>query len=293
MAAKTVPWKMQQRQGKTDEWESKNPVLAAGEFGYDTTNDIVKIGNGVKTWSALPAFTKKKYDLNAMSWSEIAAIAAAGRAPCVFNVGDEKQIKLSTGEVITVVILGFCHDGYYNEEDDEDSYYTITFGMKNCLTTRYQMNASSTNAGGWESSKMRTSVMSTLLSQLPSDLQSVIKEVYKKTSAGNKSTTITTTSDKLFLFSEVEINGTTAATYSGEGAQYAYFKRNGGYAATPDGWYPQGIKALSDGDGSAYNWWLRSPYVSYTTSFRYVATVGYVSPAPASNSYGVSFGFCV
>lgn len=293
MATKSVNWKMRQRQGTAAQWASGNPVLAAGEFGYDTTNDIVKIGDGVKNWSSLPAFTKKKYDLNAMSWSEIAAIASAGRAPCVFNVGDEKKIKLSTGETITVVILGFNHDGYYNAEDDEDNYYTITFGMKNCLTTRYQMNASNTNVGGWKNSKMRTSVMATLLSQLPSDLQSVIKEVYKKTSAGNKATTIETTNDKLFLLSEVEVNGTTAATYKDEGAQYAYFRRDGGYIATPDGWYPQGIKALSDGDGSAYYWWLRSPNVAYATNFRFVGGYGNVYYAGASLSCGVSFGFCV
>ena len=166
--------------------------------------------------------------------------------------------------------------------------------MKNCLATRYQMNASNTNVGGWESSKMRTSVMPTLLSQLPADLQSVIKSVYKKTSAGNKSTTITTTNDKLFLLSEVEVNGTTATTYADEGEQYAYFKRNGGYVQYGnDGYYPNGIKALSNGDGDSYGWWLRSPSVTGTYSFRCVGGDGNVSYYYASYSCGVSFGFCV
>lgn len=293
MATKTVNWKMKQRQGTASQWASKNPVLAAGEFGYDTTNDVVKIGDGKTAWLSLPSFRKKKYDLDSLSWAEIAALASSRRAACVLNVGDEKTITLSTGEKVTLVILGFCHDGYYDSENDEDNYYTITFGMKNCLTTRYQMNASNTNVGGWKNSKMRTSVMATLLSQLPSDLQSVIKEVYKKTSAGNKATTIETTNDKLFLLSEVEVNGTTAATYKDEGAQYAYFRRDGGYIATPDGWYPQGIKALSDGDGSTCIWWLRSPYVANATGFRCVYAIGGVSVNGASGSCGVSFGFCV
>lgn len=255
MATKTVNWKMKQRQGTASQWASKNPVLAAGEFGYDTTNDVVKIGDGKTAWLSLPSFRKKKYDLDSLSWAEIAEIAKAGRAACVFNIGDEKTITLSTGEKITLVILGFFHDTYYDSEYDEDTSYTITFGMKNCLATRYQMNASNTNVGGWESSKMRTSVMPTLLSQLPADLQSVIKSVYKKTSAGNKSTTITTTNDKLFLLSEVEVNGTTATTYADEGEQYAYFKRNGGYVQYGnDGYYPNGIKALSNGDGASCYW---------------------------------------
>lgn len=294
MATKTVNWKMKQRQGTASQWASKNPVLAAGEFGYDTTNDVVKIGDGKTAWLSLPSFRKKKYDLDSLSWAEIAEIAKAGRAACVFNIGDEKTITLSTGEKITLVILGFFHDTYYDSEYDEDTSYTITFGMKNCLATRYQMNASNTNVGGWESSKMRTSVMPTLLSQLPADLQSVIKSVYKKTSAGNKSTTITTTNDKLFLLSEVEVNGTTATTYADEGEQYAYFKRNGGYVQYGnDGYYPNGIKALSNGDGDSYGWWLRSPSVTYTSIFRYVIYDGIVYYGNASNSCGVSFGFCV
>ena len=294
MATKTVNWKMKQRQGTASQWASKNPVLAAGEFGYDTTNDVVKIGDGKTAWLSLPSFRKKKYDLDSLSWAEIAEIAKAGRAACVFNIGDEKTITLSTGEKITLVILGFFHDTYYDSEYDEDTSYTITFGMKNCLATRYQMNASNTNVGGWESSKMRTSVMPTLLSQLPADLQSVIKSVYKKTSAGNKSTTITTTNDKLFLLSEVEVNGTTATTYADEGEQYAYFKRNGGYVQYGnDGYYPNGIKALSNGDGDSYYWWLRSPNVTYTSGFRYVYNDGSVYGYTASYSYGVSFGFCV
>ncbi len=293
MATKTVNWKMKQRQGTASQWASKNPVLAAGEFGYDTTNDVVKIGDGKTAWLSLPSFRKKKYDLDSLPWAEIAEIAKAGRAACVFNIGDEKTITLSTGEKITLVILGFCHDGYYDSENDKDTSYTITFGMKNCLATRYQMNASNTNVGGWESSKMRTSVMPTLLSQLPADLQSVIKSVYKKTSAGNKSTTINTTNDKLFLLSEVEINGTTNTTYKDEGEQYAYFKRNGGYVAYGDGNYPNGIKALSNGDGGSYYWWLRSPYVTYTNNFRCVCYGGYVVSSAARGSFGVSFGFCV
>lgn len=292
MATKTVNWKMKQRQGTASQWASKNPVLAAGEFGYDTTNDVVKIGDGKTAWSSLPSFRKKKYDLDSMSWSEISQIARAGRAPMLFNIGDEKTITLSTGEKITLVILDFWHDYYYDADNDEDVPAGITFGLKNCLATRYQMNASNTNVGGWESSKMRTSVMATLLSQLPSDLQNVIIEVKKQTSAGNKSTTITTTNDKLFLLSEVEVDGTTAATYANEGKQYPYFMRNNAYEGDYYG-NPNYVKGLSNGDGGSYGWWLRSPGVTYTYSFRCVSNDGDVGSFVAGGSSGVSFGFCV
>ena len=46
MANKTITATIKHRQATAATWESKNPVLAAGEFGYDTTNKITKIGDG-------------------------------------------------------------------------------------------------------------------------------------------------------------------------------------------------------------------------------------------------------
>lgn len=34
-------------------WHKENPVLLDGEIGYDKTNNKIKIGNGVNTWSQL------------------------------------------------------------------------------------------------------------------------------------------------------------------------------------------------------------------------------------------------
>lgn len=36
------------------EWESQNPVLGAGVFGYDSTNKIIKAGDGTTAWKTLP-----------------------------------------------------------------------------------------------------------------------------------------------------------------------------------------------------------------------------------------------
>jgi hypothetical protein len=41
------------RKGISSEWISANPVLASGEPGYDLTNSILKIGDGVSNWVAL------------------------------------------------------------------------------------------------------------------------------------------------------------------------------------------------------------------------------------------------
>ena len=124
-------------------------------------------------------------------------------------------------------------------------------------------------------------LQNTLLPTLPSDLQAVLKSVNKKTSAGSQSSTINTNSMKLFLFSEIEIFGSTTYSKAGEGSQYSYFAT----AANR-------IKYLSNGSGSAYWWWGRSPYGSSSNSFCGVGSNGVASSYGANYASGVCFGFC-
>lgn len=266
------------------EWASDSTVLEAGQFGYDSTNKITKIGDGFLPWEILPTLlTTLEISFEKASWSDIAALSESGSADKYFSVGDEKTIELSTGEQVTLVILGFNHDDLTS-----GGKAGMSIGMKNLLATTYKMNSSNTNAGGWDDSAMRTSTMATLLSQLPSDLQGVIKQVNKKATAGGASTSITTSADKLWLFAEVEVTGTTLAGYAGEGEQYEYWKtvKDGTVAADR-------IKYLSNGSGSADLWSLRSPGVSDSTSFRHISSTGSVNNISASYASGVSFGFCV
>jgi hypothetical protein len=300
MANKTITATIKHRQATAATWESKNPVLAAGEFGYDTTNKITKIGDGSTPWKTLPVFVTTSFNFEKASWADIAAISESGLpAAAYFGVGEEKTIELTTGEKVTLVILGFNHDDLTG-----GGKAGMTIGMKNLLATTYKMNSSSTNAGGWDDSAMRTSTMTTLLSQLPADLRNVIKQVNKKATAGSPSTTITTSADKLFLFALAELASKTglettdtliknnAATYEQEGTQYEYFKNTVGDADIYKA-CPALVKKLSNGGGSAYTWWLRSPFLGFSASFWCVSSSGDVVGDSASFSYGVSFGFCV
>ena len=265
------------------EWESQNPVLGAGVFGYDSTNKIIKAGDGTTAWKTLPILLSTDFSFEKASWSDIAALSESGSADKYFSVGDEKTISLTTGEQVTLVILGFDHDDLTG-----GGKAGMTIGMKNLLATTYRMNATATNEGGWDESEMRTSTMATLLSQLPSDLQGVIKQVNKKATAGGASTSITTSADKLWLLAEVEVDGTTSAGYADEGEQYEYWKtvKDGTVAADRK-------KYLSNGSGSANIWWLRSPHVSISVDFRCIGSSGGVTNVNADNTYGVSFGFCI
>ena len=105
-----------------------------------------------------------------------------------------------------------------------------------------------------------------------------IREVNKLTSAGNKSSTINTTADKLFLLSEVEIFGSTTYSAAGEGTQYDYYKA--------------GNSKVKKHHGSKYAWWERSPLASDSARFCVVSSNGRTSASNASVAYGVAFGFC-
>ena len=204
-----------------------------------------------------------------------------------WSVGDTKDITLSNNEEIQVRIIGFNHDTL---SSDHTSKAGITLQMVNCLSTRYPMNSSNTNAGGWNASQMRTSTLPTIKALLSSDLQSVIKFVDKKAANGgdtNYSATITS-SDDLFLLAEIEIFGSVSYAQDGinEGTQYAYWASHN-QASDRIKYYDNA------GSQTATYWWERSSYGSYSSTFCGVDSGGGASTNPASGSRGVSFAFCV
>lgn len=215
--------------------------------------------------------------LEATSWDNIAAVSKFGQAPNYWKVGDKKNITVN-GVTYAAQIIGFDHDTL-TTADGGRTKAGITFQLVDCLNTTYSMNGSNTNVNGWRGSTMRTSTMATLLNQLSSDLKSVLKFVNKVTSKGNNQSDLETTSDKLFLLSEIEVFGATQYSYAGEGKQYEY--------------YTAGNSTIKKVNGSAYNWWERSPRSGYTNYFCYVTSSGSATSYFAGNSYGVSFGFCV
>ena len=215
--------------------------------------------------------------LEATSWDNIAAVSKFGQAPNYWKVGDKKNITVN-GVTYAAQIIGFDHDTL-TTADGGRTKAGITFQLVDCLNTTYSMNGSNTNVKGWRGSTMRTSTMATLLNQLSSDLKSVLKFVNKVTSKGNNQSGLETTSDKLFLLSEIEVFGATQYSYAGEGKQYEY--------------YTAGNSTIKKVNGSAYNWWERSPRSGNTNYFCYVNSNGNATGYNASGSLGVSFGFCV
>ncbi len=279
----------------------ENPILEVGQFGYDSTNKITKIGDGVQTWDKLDVFLVKHnlFFANA-SWEEINELANKNIAQFYFSVGDTRLIKLSTNSTIQLVILGFNHD----DLSSENKKAGVTIGVLAIDSITYKMNSTATNLNGWNKSLIRTETIINYLNKLPEDLQKVIKKVNKKTTKGNRNTEIEITQDDLFLLSLAEIgsnislNNTYATQeyanyYSNEGQQYEYFKRQFGDAELTQ------RKELNRNVYEAYGgtqvkWWLRSPDLSRVDNFWEVQTMGNgVYSNNANTSAACLFAFCI
>lgn len=279
------------------EWESENPVLGVGEFGYDTTNKITKIGDGETAWDELGWFMTETPTIPSFAEAtpkQIAKVSESGKARDYFAVGDKKTIELTTGEEITVTILGFNHD----DLSDGSGKAGITIGMENCLETTYPMSLGSFNTGGWAKSSMRTQTMDVLFSQLPPEWQKIVKNVDKKTTIGGGTTQIGVSSDKLFLLSVVEVTGDTYAYgkdagYNEEGEQYEYWRTIKDGTGTGADANDDRIKYLSNGKGNAYYWWLRSADTDRNTAYISVFARGMLRSRGVAGVDGVSFAFCV
>jgi hypothetical protein len=46
---------MYQRRGTKAQWEAINPILEVGEIGFSYDENVIKLGNGLTAWNALPS----------------------------------------------------------------------------------------------------------------------------------------------------------------------------------------------------------------------------------------------
>ena len=212
------------------------------------------------------------------TWAQIAQ-AVADKDPIldVWQVGDTKDETIA-GETLTFAIMGKNMD----DLADGSGKAGLTFGMTQLMASTRQMNSSNTNSGSFAGSAMYSWLSGTIYPNLPAELKDAIKAVNKKTSSGGGSSSIRTDAMYLWLFSEIEVFGTAANSYTGEGTQYPYF-------ATA----AERIKRLSNGAGAASYWWERSPHTSKFYGFCASNSAGAAIYVSASLSYGVCFGFCI
>jgi hypothetical protein len=102
--------RMQQRRGTAQQWTTANPILAAGEIGFESGTNKFKIGDGVNTWSSLTYYA---------SASEIAALVDG--APDLLNTLNELAQALGDD-----ANFGTTIEASINTSVDEANTFTTT-----------------------------------------------------------------------------------------------------------------------------------------------------------------------
>ena len=206
------------------------------------------------------------------TWDSIIYACHSGNVPDTWVVGDSKTMTID-GTDYQFDIVGKKHDTY-----TAGGIAPITLGMHDCYGTKYSMNSATTSETGWNDSKMRMKTIPAILAKMPANIQNGIRAVNKLTATSAMDSTIKTASDKLFLFSEMEVYGSATKSFSGEGKQYDYYKA--------------GNSKVKKVGSDASRWSLRSPNANDDDYFCAVEIDGSSYYNYASFLAGVCFGFC-
>ena len=203
------------------------------------------------------------------SWAAIIKACQEKQVPDTWNVGNSCNMTINN-KTYAIDIIGKNHDDYA----DGSGKAPLTFQMHTTYATQYKMNGAEYNNCGWKNCLVRTSNAFPKLKQvMPAEVVAALKAVTKKTTAGDASSAIDTTSDTLFLLSEIEVQGTRTHSYAGEGTQYAYYKT-----------------AANRKKNRA--WYLRSPRINSTSCFCRTGWDGEADWSVASEVDGIAAAWC-
>ena len=211
------------------------------------------------------------------------------KAKAAMDAGTKFTMKLTDGLTFEYKIIGINHDDLADGSGKAGlTFLTTSKGLSS------RMNATDTNAGGWEKSELRQKMNSgDIWNLMPFDFQSKVKAVRKLTNNvgggnANNNAAVTATLDKLFLLSYSEIVPTShwASIYpwtSSEGTQYEAFK---GKVTNNN----SGNSAIGFGSYFSSNFtWERS--VDPTSSARFLDVTYGGKPSDSNRAAGVTC-FC-
>lgn len=238
-------------------------------------------GNAIYT-----AVWEEKVSFSTASWTKIGEICAAGNAANVFAVGDYRPVTLTykdgTTETINFRIVGMGQD-----YDANESPISITC-MADNLVKDYITPASAYNKGDYPFFDMDniSTKLSELLSALPTDLQSIIKNAAHDKDWFNNITVM----PKIFIPSRMGIFGTKSAlsnpTYPT--SRYQYFTAG------------HSVKCTTLSDTTKDEYWLSSVknridsnYSTYYYDIVDGTSVPSSNDNPTVKSYGIRMCFCI
>lgn len=216
-----------------------------------------------------------------LTWAEIDAKEKKGDFTGI-NIGDYKDVTLTTGEKIRMEVAGInTRKGYATNNENR-----IHWISRDCLKDLHRMNASNTNTGGFPACELKTVLNSTIYNLLPADVKAVIKK--DKRLDSTKGSWAWQGDQFLWLPSEPEVWGDNSWSEVGYGngndVQFPIFR--GSLVHINKG---QGFGAAEKGSRTA--WWCSSPSASNTTYFCLVNSNGRPDYFGASTALGLPVCF--
>lgn len=174
-----------------------------------------------------------------------------------------KSFALADGTRTSAQVVGIYHD----DRSDGRGKAGLTFAFAEPVAQRGMADAPMAS-GGWEGCDLRAWLADELLAQLPASLSGKILAVDKVTNnqgATRDVSSLTKTSDRLWLFSVMELGGERPQAYFG--ASYGYLSGIvNGEGSQYRLWEQQDVTTNSSNDelqrefgGSACYWWTRTP----------------------------------
>ena len=276
-------------------------------------------GDVTKTTTQAIKVTTVNTTLDSNSWATIKAVSDAGKGDNYWDVGDTRNIVINgnVGEsvykniTIAAFIIGFNHNSII--EGNNKIHFQIgkisnkliglcdgRYGSSVSGSGYFSMNTYRTNAGGWNDSYMRKTLLgnsgtpssppsNSLLAAISADLRAVMKDVRKFTDntggGADHVSYVTGTTDYLFLLAEFEYHGSRTYANSAEKnyqKQYDYYKAGNSK-----------VHNRFENPESAVDAWTRSAYAGSNDYFCLVNADGTPDYTNADRSRALAPGFAV
>ena len=204
------------------------------------------------------------------------------------DIGDTacRNLALWTHESLDLEVAAFRY--YYLS--DESGRTNVTWLASKALEEKASMNTAGTNEGGWAKASLNTFLNDRFYRAIPIEWRQLIKQAKIPSSAGNKSTEITNSDCYVAVPAAIELfsNNYNISTEP--------YTSEGGVLESPTITYMTSASARirTQANGTAIDYYTRSPHVEYSNYFWYIDADGqltsyYTSSTPRGIVVELSF----